>query len=53
MPQMAPMSWLLLFLFFTLSMILFNVMNYYLYIPKIQSSQTNNIKKTESKNWKW
>nr|YP_010725869.1 ATP synthase F0 subunit 8 [Nihonogomphus semanticus]WDY83471.1 ATP synthase F0 subunit 8 [Nihonogomphus semanticus] len=53
MPQMAPMSWLLLFLFFTLSMILFNMMNYYLYSPKIQSSTEDNIKKTESKNWKW
>nr|QNE85880.1 ATP synthase F0 subunit 8 [Ophiogomphus cecilia] len=53
MPQMAPMSWLLLFLFFTISMILFNMMNYYLYTPKIQSNVMNDIKKTESKSWKW
>nr|YP_010397347.1 ATP synthase F0 subunit 8 [Glycyphana fulvistemma]UQJ77454.1 ATP synthase F0 subunit 8 [Glycyphana fulvistemma] len=51
MPQMAPLSWLILFMIFCLTFILFNVLNYYcfLYTPK-----TSMPKKTTFKiNWKW
>nr|AAO34372.1 ATP synthase F0 subunit 8 [Enallagma geminatum] len=52
MPQMAPMSWLTLFLFFTLSLIIMMTINYYLFIPKMTSKEQDNnfIKKTM--NWK-
>nr|YP_010535340.1 ATP synthase F0 subunit 8 [Morimospasma tuberculatum]UYB77591.1 ATP synthase subunit 8 [Morimospasma tuberculatum]WEY30149.1 ATP synthase subunit 8 [Morimospasma sp.] len=51
MPQMAPLSWFLLFLFFLLIFLLFNIMNFYSFEYKIKSS-----KKTKSLlayNWKW
>nr|QHD47972.1 ATP synthase F0 subunit 8 [Claassenia magna]WHU31440.1 ATP synthase F0 subunit 8 [Claassenia magna] len=53
MPQMAPLSWLILFLVFSATLVLFNSLNYFSYF--IQSSQSQ--KKTEishhSMNWKW
>nr|UDD74605.1 ATP synthase F0 subunit 8 [Monodiamesa sp. 1 CZ-2021a] len=54
MPQMAPISWLILFFIFTVTMILFNILNYYCNLPKsvnsdlIKSNYSNN-----SMNWKW
>nr|ALO76922.1 ATP synthase F0 subunit 8 [Habrocerus capillaricornis] len=51
MPQMAPLNWLILFLFFIMIYFMFNFMNYYsfMYMPKISSF----IKKIKSINWKW
>nr|YP_010988591.1 ATP synthase F0 subunit 8 [Pteroptyx malaccae]WOR80735.1 ATP synthase F0 subunit 8 [Pteroptyx malaccae] len=51
MPQMAPLSWLNLFIFFIIIFMLFNVMNYFSLIYK-----NNNIKKENKKTiitWKW
>nr|QZJ45823.1 ATP synthase F0 subunit 8 [Holotrichia parallela] len=51
MPQMAPLSWLSLFIMFSLIFLMFNSMNYFTmtYSPKI-----NLIKKTFNlTNWKW
>nr|QOE17380.1 ATP synthase F0 subunit 8 [Chelipoda sp. YD3012] len=54
MPQMAPISWLSLFIMFTMAFILFCMMNYYSTLPnspktlKVMKSLTNNIF-----NWKW
>nr|QWK39725.1 ATP synthase F0 subunit 8 [Omorgus chinensis]UFR81804.1 ATP synthase F0 subunit 8 [Trogidae sp.] len=51
MPQMAPMSWLSLFLLFSMIFILFNCLNYYSfnYTPKKFLME-----KVQSKlNWKW
>nr|QDA21662.1 ATP synthase F0 subunit 8 [Trigomphus carus] len=53
MPQMAPMSWLMLFMFFTIMMIMFNMINYYSFTPKITSENIDKKHKIESKNWKW
>nr|AMP43745.1 ATP synthase F0 subunit 8 [Leptogaster longicauda] len=52
MPQMAPISWLNLFMMFSLTMILFSMMNYYIYMIK----QPKNFKKNFKINyltWKW
>nr|ALO70256.1 ATP synthase F0 subunit 8 [Aleochara sp. 1 EF-2015] len=51
MPQMAPMNWLMLFLVFTLTFLLFNSMNFYsfFYTPK----KLNKIKNIKLMNWKW
>nr|URX52718.1 ATP synthase F0 subunit 8 [Incisitermes nr. barretti] len=52
MPQMMPMSWLMLFLMFLLSFFLFAVMNYY---TSIHKTKTLLKKKVSSKMmiWKW
>nr|WKU83956.1 ATP synthase F0 subunit 8 [Hypselosyrphus sp.] len=51
MPQMAPMNWLMLFLIFSFTLIIFNMLNYFNYSP------TNQIKflnfKIKTLNWKW
>nr|ALO77162.1 ATP synthase F0 subunit 8 [Phloiophilus edwardsi] len=51
MPQMMPLNWLMLFIMFTLTFLLLNSMNYYMfnYINK----NTDNYKLTIKNNWKW
>nr|YP_010397541.1 ATP synthase F0 subunit 8 [Boreoheptagyia brevitarsis]UQJ73450.1 ATP synthase F0 subunit 8 [Boreoheptagyia brevitarsis] len=54
MPQMAPISWLTLFILFSLTLILFNILNYYCSLPKnLNSSEKISSFKTSSLNWKW
>nr|YP_010701694.1 ATP synthase F0 subunit 8 [Dasysyrphus albostriatus]WCJ53255.1 ATP synthase F0 subunit 8 [Dasysyrphus albostriatus] len=53
MPQMAPISWLFLFMFFSMIFILFNMMNYFIYFPLTSSSKKLNKINTTSMNWKW
>nr|UFZ13427.1 ATP synthase F0 subunit 8 [Protochauliodes humeralis] len=52
MPQMAPISWLLMFFFFTIMLLLFNSMNYFLFKPNPLNYYNKNFK---NKNliWKW
>nr|YP_009479338.1 ATP synthase F0 subunit 8 [Sabethes belisarioi]AVV61074.1 ATP synthase F0 subunit 8 [Sabethes belisarioi] len=53
MPQMAPISWLTLFLIFSITLILFNTKIYYCnIIPLPQLSQSLTFKKNYL-NWKW
>nr|ARH54302.1 ATP synthase F0 subunit 8 [Curculionidae sp. 4 AH-2016] len=51
MPQMAPMNWTLLFVYFIFLFLFISVINSYLfkYIPKIK----NFIKNLNFSNWKW
>nr|URX53970.1 ATP synthase F0 subunit 8 [Marginitermes hubbardi] len=52
MPQMMPMSWLILFFVFSLTLIMFTTMNYYTTIQKMMiTPKKNNYKNTL--NWKW
>nr|YP_009948015.1 ATP synthase F0 subunit 8 [Anthalia sp. YD3030]QOH97183.1 ATP synthase F0 subunit 8 [Anthalia sp. YD3030] len=53
MPQMAPIGWLSLFIVFTLTFILFCMMNYYSFLPP--SAKTSSSKKNSQDffNWKW
>nr|AXS65252.1 ATP synthase F0 subunit 8 [Bostrichoidea sp. 5 KM-2017] len=51
MPQMAPMSWSILYLMFMIMLVMVNIMNYYIKNLKI-TSKSNEMKKI-SKNWKW
>nr|APT41485.1 ATP synthase F0 subunit 8 [Viannamyia furcata] len=53
MPQMAPLMWLSLFIFFLMMYCLYNIMNYYSYI--IQNKSENNSKSltTPQSSWKW
>nr|ANJ70467.1 ATP synthase F0 subunit 8 [Hydroporus obscurus] len=52
MPQMAPMNWLILYLIFSLIFILFNFLNYYLFLINSKKNFINKILKN-SFNWKW
>nr|ASM82673.1 ATP synthase F0 subunit 8 [Rhombodera latipronotum]ASY98640.1 ATP synthase F0 subunit 8 [Rhombodera valida] len=52
MPQMMPLNWLMLFLFFSIMLIMFNVMNFYSSFNKI-SSLTSFKQKTTTLIWKW
>nr|UFR82815.1 ATP synthase F0 subunit 8 [Dicronorhina derbyana] len=51
MPQMAPLNWLVLFIIFCITFILFNVLNYYCFIYPIKSISTKKMPKKIS--WKW
>nr|YP_010249765.1 ATP synthase F0 subunit 8 [Prodiamesa olivacea]QTT60896.1 ATP synthase F0 subunit 8 [Prodiamesa olivacea] len=54
MPQMAPISWLILFLIFTVTLVLFNILNYYCNLPKtVSSSEEKSNINNNSMNWKW
>nr|WKU83949.1 ATP synthase F0 subunit 8 [Hadromyia pulchra] len=53
MPQMAPINWLSLFLLFSFIYLLFNMMNYFLYLPLMSKSKSLNKITTNSMNWKW
>nr|YP_010693220.1 ATP synthase F0 subunit 8 [Bactrocera fulvicauda]WCB99012.1 ATP synthase F0 subunit 8 [Bactrocera fulvicauda] len=53
MPQMAPIGWLSLFIIFSITFILFSMMNYYSVIPKTPKTETSKSYSTTSLNWKW
>nr|WGO58136.1 ATP synthase F0 subunit 8 [Symploce tubercularis] len=52
MPQMMPLSWLSLYMFFSLMLLMFNFINYYSHIPypSLSNKKVINIK---TFNWKW
>nr|YP_009918070.1 ATP synthase F0 subunit 8 [Serratella sp. Liaoning-2019]QLP88972.1 ATP synthase F0 subunit 8 [Serratella sp. Liaoning-2019] len=53
MPQMAPLSWLMLFFFFGAVFMLFNVLNYFVYPSSAPTSSLGDAKASTSMNWKW
>nr|YP_010999349.1 ATP synthase F0 subunit 8 [Cricotopus triannulatus]WPM93195.1 ATP synthase F0 subunit 8 [Cricotopus triannulatus] len=55
MPQMAPISWLILFIIFSLTFLLFNVVNYFCfnYNKSMTSKNYNQKYMTTNFNWKW
>nr|UPX88697.1 ATP synthase F0 subunit 8 [Cychrus caraboides] len=53
MPQMAPMNWLFLYIMFTIIFLIFNFMNYYLYLIKTMSNNLKNNYMKIKLNWKW
>nr|YP_009630383.1 ATP synthase F0 subunit 8 [Neuroperla schedingi]QBP33899.1 ATP synthase F0 subunit 8 [Neuroperla schedingi] len=52
MPQMAPISWLFLFITFSIILITFNAMNYFSFLPKSPEMTQKSIKQNPM-NWKW
>nr|AXS65313.1 ATP synthase F0 subunit 8 [Bostrichoidea sp. 7 KM-2017] len=50
MPQMAPLNWVTLFIFFTSILLIMNTMNFFYKTP-LETTKTSH-KKT-IKNWKW
>uniref|UniRef100_A0AAU7BAE5 ATP synthase complex subunit 8 n=1 Tax=Parvotettix domesticus TaxID=3073458 RepID=A0AAU7BAE5_9ORTH len=53
MPQMAPMNWLIMFLVFSVTMILFSLINYFMMKVLNPSKSQNNNNKSKSMNWTW
>nr|YP_010131256.1 ATP synthase F0 subunit 8 [Pantala flavescens]QPQ74963.1 ATP synthase F0 subunit 8 [Pantala flavescens]QPZ75904.1 ATP synthase F0 subunit 8 [Pantala flavescens]UPX00823.1 ATP synthase F0 subunit 8 [Pantala flavescens] len=53
MPQMAPMSWVLLFIFFSIMLLVINVNNYYLFSPLLKTSVSSKSISLKTSNWKW
>uniref|UniRef100_A0AAU7YQW1 ATP synthase complex subunit 8 n=1 Tax=Rhoenanthus obscurus TaxID=2850857 RepID=A0AAU7YQW1_9INSE len=53
MPQMAPLSWLTLFIIFSFTLILFNMLNYFNYSPRSPASFSRRSSQTKPFNWPW
>nr|YP_011015317.1 ATP synthase F0 subunit 8 [Silesis erberi]UPP55782.1 ATP synthase F0 subunit 8 [Silesis erberi] len=51
MPQMAPLSWLNLFMFFIIIFLILNSLNYFSFI--YSNSQAKSSPKMSPINWKW
>nr|YP_010166585.1 ATP synthase F0 subunit 8 [Hydrocolus stagnalis]QRV62676.1 ATP synthase F0 subunit 8 [Hydrocolus stagnalis] len=52
MPQMAPMNWIILYFFFSITFIMFNFLNYYLFLINNKKNMNSKILKNML-NWKW
>nr|YP_010688253.1 ATP synthase F0 subunit 8 [Fusoleon stigmatus]WBR65447.1 ATP synthase F0 subunit 8 [Fusoleon stigmatus] len=52
MPQMSPLSWWMLFIYFIILLFLFSLMNYYIFFYTPQKSEMSDIK-IKSMSWKW
>nr|ASY98255.1 ATP synthase F0 subunit 8 [Pseudogalepsus sp. JZ-2017] len=52
MPQMMPLNWILLFMFFSIVLIMFNIMNYYMHFNKFSSKMPFS-QKFKTLYWKW
>nr|AMN09020.1 ATP synthase F0 subunit 8 [Paradelphomyia sp. ZK-2016] len=53
MPQMAPLKWLSLFFIFSITFIIFNTLNYFIFTPINKNSKKNKIINNHPLNWKW
>nr|AFQ62269.1 ATP synthase F0 subunit 8 [Haliplus flavicollis] len=53
MPQMAPMNWLILYFFFTILFLMFNFMNYYMFLIKNIMIKNKKIIENKKMIWKW
>nr|URX53437.1 ATP synthase F0 subunit 8 [Calcaritermes emarginicollis] len=51
MPQMMPLSWLTLFIMFSVALTTFAAMNFYTHIPS--GASTEHKISVKSINWKW
>nr|ASY97875.1 ATP synthase F0 subunit 8 [Miomantis caffra] len=52
MPQMMPLNWLMLFTFFSLLLITFNIINFYSSYNKFYLKPSSKLM-IKSLNWKW
>nr|AYR05301.1 ATP synthase F0 subunit 8 [Coleoptera sp. ACP-2013] len=53
MPQMAPMSWLTLYILFILMFMLMIILNYYTFMYSPKNNNKYNKKNKIILNWKW
>nr|YP_010025536.1 ATP synthase F0 subunit 8 [Reticulitermes ovatilabrum]QOQ35835.1 ATP synthase F0 subunit 8 [Reticulitermes ovatilabrum] len=52
MPQMMPMEWMSLYITFLATLLMFNIMNYFMQSPNKKSTTKRNIN-VNNMNWKW
>nr|QZK22172.1 ATP synthase F0 subunit 8 [Amitermes sp. QLD_277] len=52
MPQMMPMEWMMLYITFLATFLMFNIMNYFIQSPNKQT-KTKKIISMHKINWKW
>nr|WON65858.1 ATP synthase F0 subunit 8 [Macrotermes subhyalinus] len=52
MPQMMPMEWMMLYMMFLITFLMFNIMNYFNQSPNKQESSKSTITSNKM-NWKW
>uniref|UniRef100_UPI00300278BE ATP synthase F0 subunit 8 n=1 Tax=Parotis hilaralis TaxID=1027831 RepID=UPI00300278BE len=53
MPQMMPINWIFSFFFFLVIFVIFNIMNYYIFINKNNKNTFFSMKKNKNLSWKW
>nr|WNH42012.1 ATPase subunit 8 [Neoperla schuelei]WNH42013.1 ATPase subunit 8 [Neoperla schuelei] len=53
MPQMAPISWFLLFITFSGTLLMFNFLNYYTFLPASPKATSQQITEQKPLTWKW
>nr|YP_010519728.1 ATP synthase F0 subunit 8 [Furcilarnaca chirurga]UXP34325.1 ATP synthase F0 subunit 8 [Furcilarnaca chirurga] len=53
MPQMAPISWLILFFIFSTTLIFFSLLNFYLFNSPPSHLTTSPMMTKFTLNWKW
>nr|QIV24591.1 ATP synthase F0 subunit 8 [Bifidoprionus rufus] len=51
MPQMAPLNWLILMIFFVATFFIFNILNFFSFKYLVKKSSGSKVK--HSINWKW
>nr|ATN23481.1 ATP synthase F0 subunit 8 [Bruchus sp. EMHAU-15071302] len=51
MPQMAPLNWLTLMIFFTMIFLMFNSLNFFTFNYEVK--KMTSFKKKLTYNWKW
>nr|YP_009691999.1 ATP synthase F0 subunit 8 [Paradyschiria parvula]QEG77634.1 ATP synthase F0 subunit 8 [Paradyschiria parvula] len=52
MPQMSPLNWMILFIYFSILLFLFSLLTYFSFIPKMPKKLNKQIF-PKSFNWKW
>nr|YP_010586371.1 ATP synthase F0 subunit 8 [Molanna truncata]UZZ44159.1 ATP synthase F0 subunit 8 [Molanna truncata] len=53
MPQMLPMNWILLYILFSMTLMIFIMMNFYYYKMILNYKHMNQLPKFKSNNWMW
>nr|WEV93752.1 ATP synthase F0 subunit 8 [Dociostaurus kraussi kraussi] len=53
MPQMSPLMWFSLFILFSITLILFNQMNFFSYKPNVMKNVKKGMIKSKNLIWKW
>nr|YP_009228459.1 ATP synthase F0 subunit 8 [Gonista bicolor]ALF99720.1 ATP synthase F0 subunit 8 [Gonista bicolor] len=53
MPQMSPMMWFSLFIMFSITLIMFNQMNFFSYKPNMIKKMEKKMIDKKNLNWKW
>nr|UOU85256.1 ATP synthase F0 subunit 8 [Tachydromia umbrarum] len=53
MPQMSPLSWLILYILFTMIFIMMCMINYFSYLPNNPQYTHSSKNYSLSMNWKW